>query len=120
MRGLKKRTAAAVLGVLLLGAVAYAAPGYIPFGSSTSRQSELRSDVRHLQDVIGRLARHRGQMIQMIDGSDYTALESEYGVAAGKGDDLFNELDSLLSKVNTNDSVSNTKAAVDQMVAKAG
>lgn len=93
---------------------------YVAWGVGTSRQSEFRNLLRQLKDVVAKLAMHRDMMIHMHDGSDYSSLESEYGAPAGKGDDIFAELDSLLSKVNTDNSVDFVKAAIDQAVAKMG
>jgi hypothetical protein len=96
------------------------AAGYIPYSASTPRQAELRSLIRQLKEVRERLTTVRSQMVQTIDGSDYTAMESEYGIAAGKGDEAFAELDSCLAKLNSDASQTNILAAIDQLVAKMG
>src|SRR5687767_697241 len=93
---------------------------YIAWNSGTPRQSEFRTLLRQFKQARDNLATQLQMMEHMHDGANYAALESEYGAPAGKGDDVFNELASLLSKVNTDNQVTSVKAAIDQAVAKMG
>lgn len=96
------------------------AAAYIPYGVATPRQGELRSLIRQLKETREKLTTVRSQMVQMIDGSDYSALESEFGIVTTHGAGAFAEIDSCLAKLNTNSSVTDVLAAIDQLVAKMG
>ena len=93
---------------------------FIPYGVATPRQSELRNLIKQAKQVRDALVTQRDMMSHMNDGANWTALESEYGIAAGSGDDAFAELDSYLAKVNSDASISAVKTALDQLVAKMG
>lgn len=92
----------------------------IQWGVATPDQQSLRSDIRALDETIYRLERHLSRMNRMNDNTDFTELESVYGVEAGHGDNLRDELASCLGKLTTDSSISEVLAARKQLVAKAG
>lgn len=83
-----------------------------------------------LREAVNGLAQVRARMLQMRDGdgtdaAHYDVLAAEggyvandYASANAAAKASFDELDSLLSKVNTDDSVSFVRAAIDQFAAK--
>ena len=75
--------------------------------------------------AAGRLFRERLRELTaigntMIDGSDYTMLEQQFRCQTGAGEMLIGEMNSVLAKLDTNSSVTNVLAALDQLFAKLG
>lgn len=90
----------------------------INWGVATPAQIRLRSRIEQFKNLRDDLKEERDAMVQMIDGSDYSELESKYGIEAGDGDDMFAELDSAIGKMFVNTEVTNVLAALDQLHAK--
>ncbi len=76
----------------------------------------LRKGLDLLEEALTILNDEVAAMPSMVDGSDYTYLEDQFGFPEGKGQTAKAELESLLGKFNTNDSVSNVKAATQQVL----
>ena len=96
----------------------------IQYSASTPYQQELRSTIRQLGDNHAKLEFLLNKMNHLNNDSDFTALESEFGIPAGKGDDARDELASYLSKTNVTGGAGNTvfnvKDAREQLIAKLG
>lgn len=82
---------------------------------------------RKVREMVaaGRLFRDRLRELTavgntMIDGSDYSMLEAQFRCQAGAGQTLIGEMNSVLSKLDTDASVTNVLAAIDQLFAKLG
>jgi hypothetical protein len=96
------------------------ASNYIPIASTTELGNAVKSAVRQVRGGIAILVALQATMVQAIDVANYAALETAFGLQAGDGTRLKAELDSMLSKVTTDASVTFVKAAIDQMAAKIG
>jgi hypothetical protein len=98
--------------------------GSIPIDRTKALGAELYDAIRSIQTGIARLVSLQAIMVQQIDTvpnpDDFSALETQFGFAAGLGDDAKAELDSLLSKFTTDASVSSVLAARNQAAAKFG
>lgn len=106
------------------------AANYIELDRTTEVGRKLSRYATMLREAVDGLAQTRDSILQMRDGdgtsaADYDLLATEGGYVANDYADAnaaakasFDELDSLLSKVNTDDSVSFTRAAIDQFCAK--
>jgi len=70
--------------------------------------SDLENARNSLRDIVA-------FMPTMVDGSDYTHLEEQFGLETGKGESAKNELESLMGKIDVDSSVTNTKAAIQQV-----
>ena len=82
-------------------------------GSLVNRLRTLQRTVRELQDDV--IA-----MDYMIDNADYARLESEYGTDSTMGDELKNEVASLVAKLTTDASVTDVATAINQAARKIG
>lgn len=51
---------------------------------------ELLNIIAALRENQDRLRQHKELMDNMTDGVTYSAIETQYGVPAGKGDELYN------------------------------
>jgi hypothetical protein len=100
------------------------AAGAIPINRSVPEGAELYDAIRQLRGAIRRLTDIQASMVQQIDTApnpdDYSLLETHFGLDAGLGDDAKAELDSMLSKLTTDASVSFVAAAIAQACAKFG
>ena len=106
------------------------AANYIELDRNTEVGHKLSRYGPMLREAVDGLAQIRDALIQMRDGdgtnaADYDVVVSEGGYVANDYVDAntaakasFDELDSLLSKVNTDNAVSNVRAAIDQFCAK--
>jgi hypothetical protein len=108
------------------------AANYIELDRTTDVGRNLIRGLQMLREAKDVLVNVRDVMLQMRDGdgtqaSHYDVLRTEAGYiqndyatpdAAAKAS--FDELDSLLSKINTDNSVSNVLAAINQACAKHG
>jgi hypothetical protein len=63
---------------------------YIKVDISKRLGADLRQTVVHGAEFDERLHRLKDVMETMIDGSDYSRLEAEFGLAAGKGETVYN------------------------------
>ena len=82
-------------------------------GTLVNRLRTLQRTVRELQDDVL-------SMDFMIDAGDHARLESEYGCDSTMGDELKNEVASLVAKLTTDASVTNVAAAINQAARKIG
>lgn len=106
------------------------AANFIEFDRATEIGRQLARGLQMVKEGRDILVGVRDAMIQMRDGDGtsaihYNVLTSEAGYVANDYADgdaaakaSFDELDSLLSKLNTDNSVSSVKAAMDQACAK--
>lgn len=106
------------------------AANYIELDRTTEIGRRLSRYGQMLREAVDGLAQTRAAMIQMRDGdgsqaAHYDVLAAEAGYVANDYADAntaarasFLELDSLLSKVNTDAEVSFVRAALDQFCAK--
>ncbi|MEO1063758.1 MAG: hypothetical protein AAFZ07_20260 [Actinomycetota bacterium] len=106
------------------------AANHIKINSETEVGRQLTRYARQLVEAVDGLASVEAAMVQMRDGdgisaSHYDLLATEAGYAAADYADAntaakasFDELASLLAKVNSDASVSNVRAAIDQFAAK--
>lgn len=98
--------------------------GHITFDAFTPHGKLLRDNITKLQDSIDKLNDLRESMIQMIDGDGSQAAHFDYFI--GKFGFLtnedakacFEELASMLFKLNTDAQVSNVQAALNQFFAR--
>jgi hypothetical protein len=63
---------------------------YIKVDISKRLGADLRQTVVHGAQLDERLHRLKEVMETMIDGTDYSRLETEFGLAAGKGETVYN------------------------------
>jgi hypothetical protein len=63
---------------------------YISIDSTKRLGSELRQAVNYGTAFDQSLIKLKEIMETMIDGSDYSRLETEFGLAAGKGETVYN------------------------------
>jgi hypothetical protein len=106
------------------------AANYIELDKSTEFGRNLARGGQLLLEGLRLLVQARDNMMQARDGdgtdaAHYDLLASEagyvandYATANAAAKASFDELDSLLSKINTDNSVSNTRAAIYQFAAK--
>jgi hypothetical protein len=103
---------------------------HIHFNDQTNYGRTLRRMLSMMEESDDLIADVRDVIIQMRSGdgssdSHYDEVADKFGVAAGGGDAantkaraLFEELDSAYSKTSGNGSVSNVRAARDQLFAR--
>jgi hypothetical protein len=97
---------------------------HIKFNAQTPYGAMLRSSLRTNEDADLQFTRVRDVMIQMRDGdgsqeAHYAIVQAEFGFESNaKAKAAFEELDSAYSKTSGNGSVTNVRAARDQMFAK--
>ena len=108
------------------------AANFIELDKATDRGRGLTRGLQMIREGLELLVHERDVMIQMRDGdgsqaAHYDVLASEAGYIANDYADAnaaakasFDELDSLLAKLNTDGSVSFVKAAIYQACAKHG
>jgi hypothetical protein len=92
----------------------------IDFNSATQHGAELKSVIDRLRSTREDLDHVIGVMATMHDGSDYSHLETKFGITTGQGEGAWNELLSFQSKINGDGSVSNVNAAWKQLERKFG
>jgi hypothetical protein len=63
---------------------------YIKVDISKRLGADLRQAVVHGAEFDERLHRLKDVMDTMIDGTDYSRLETEFGVATGQGETVYN------------------------------
>lgn len=99
-------------------------PAHIYFDDQTQYGRKLRRVLQMMEESDDLLTDVRDCMIQMrdSDGSQdvhYAEVKTRFGFATdAKAREAFNELDSAYSKTSGNGSVSNVRAARDQLFAK--
>ena len=78
-----------------------AAP-YIAPANVTALHSLLNQAQQQLRQGQNTLTQVRNLMVQMIDASDYTVLETQFGFATGKGAAVFSQVDTLYQALLSN------------------
>jgi hypothetical protein len=97
---------------------------HIPFNDQTKYGGQLRNALTLIEDGFDRLKRARDTLQFMRDGdgsqaAHYAGAVSPYGFADAAGAKAaFDELASVLSKLETDASVSNVNAALLQVLKK--
>ena len=89
---------------------------HIPVDTSKRLGVKLRRCVdlgREFRDLLREVS---ADMSVMVDGSDYSHLEAQFGIPAGKGQTAKGEIDALLGKLeNTNSDLGNLQEALTQV-----
>jgi hypothetical protein len=93
---------------------------FIEYNASTEYGSRLKSAIRNLDANQHELELLLAKMNRMNDDNDFSAMETQFGITTGKGDDARNELASYLAKVTGDGQVEFVAAARAQLVAKLG
>ena len=83
------------------------ASNHIPIDTSKRLGVRLRRCVDLTRELLGLLAETKAVMEAQIDGTDYAAVEAQYGLPAGKGQTTYNLVAGARSAVNV--------SAVNQM-----
>lgn len=100
------------------------AVGHIAFDPQTAHGNQLKGAVHEFNRGLDSLNELFLTMEQMKDGDGSQASHFDYAVEKfGFADNVaakacYDELNSVLAKLNTNGSVSNVSAAINQLVAK--
>lgn len=63
---------------------------YITVDRSRQMGNELLNIIEMLRLYQDKLRQQKELMDNMTDGTDYTAIETQYGVQTGKGDETYN------------------------------
>lgn len=70
---------------------------YISTNTSKRLGADLRQAVHALKEVRSDLRELKAVMETMIDGADYSLLETEFGLPVGLGDDTYNLVSGALA-----------------------
>lgn len=84
------------------------AANHVPIDTGKRLGTRLRRSVDLARELLGLLAEAKAVMEAQIDGSDYAAVEVQYGLPAGKGQTAYNLVAGARSAVDV--------AAVRQLV----
>jgi hypothetical protein len=63
---------------------------YITVDAARKQGGELLSIIDNLRYYQDRLRQEKEKMENMTDGITYTAIETQYGIPTGKGDEVYN------------------------------
>ena len=88
---------------------------HISINRSSPHGDKLFQGLVGLEAALTILKDEAACMPFMVDGNDYTYLEAQFGLTAGKGQTAKAELDSMLSRLTTNASVENVAASIQQV-----
>jgi uncharacterized protein YerC len=66
------------------------AVNYITVDRSKQMGADLLSIIEGLRSLQDRLRQHKELMDNMTDGVTYANIETQYGIATGKGDETYN------------------------------
>lgn len=88
---------------------------HISINTSAPLGHKLRLALDYLESARDSLRDIVASMPGMVDGSDYSYLEAQFGLQAGKGTTAKAELEALMGKLDTDASVTNVKAAMQQV-----
>lgn len=100
------------------------AVGHITFDSRTAHGGQLKDAVTDFNSGLDALNELFATMTQMKDGDGSQASHFDYAVAKfGFPDNIaakaaYDELNSVLAKLNTDASVSSVSSAINQLIAK--
>ena len=73
---------------------------YITVDRSKHMGSDLLNIIEGFRSLQDRLRQHKEMMDNMTDGVTYTAIETQYGIATGKGDETYNLVAGAVSELN--------------------
>jgi hypothetical protein len=73
---------------------------YIPVDLSKRLGLRLRRAVDLTRELLNLLAETKAVMEAQIDGTDYSAVEAQYGLPAGKGQTAYNLVAGAYSTIN--------------------
>jgi hypothetical protein len=76
---------------------------YISIDSTKRLGSELRQAVNYGTAFEQQLDKLKDIMDTMIDGTDYSRLETDFGLATGKGETVYNLVTGSLTALRTGD-----------------
>jgi hypothetical protein len=76
---------------------------YISIDSTKRLGSELRQTVNYGTSFEQQLDKLKDIMDTMIDGTDYSRLETDFGLATGKGETVYNLVTGSLTALRTGD-----------------
>jgi hypothetical protein len=76
---------------------------YISIDSTKRLGSELRQAVNYGTSFEQQLDKLKDIMDTMIDGTDYSRLETDFGIATGKGETVYNLVTGALAALRTGD-----------------
>ena len=96
-----------------------AAP-YINAGTQTGLHNQLVNVQQQLRNALNDLKSLHDRMQQMIDGSDYTMLETLFGYSAGQGYSVFYQIDSVNTALTTDASQSAVATKISQFLNQIG
>lgn len=88
---------------------------HISINRASSLGGRLYNAIDQLQSSLAALNELKDAMPFMVDGADYSHLESEFGFQTGKGQLAKAEIDSLMAKLNTDAQVTAVNAAMKQV-----
>lgn len=88
---------------------------HISIEKSSSLGAQLYTAIDQLQASLAKINELRLAMPYMVDGSDYTHLETQFGLATGRGSLAKAEIDSLMAKLNSNAQTTDVNAALQQV-----
>jgi len=88
---------------------------HIAINKSAALGSRLYSAIDRLQSAIAELNELKNAMPYMVDNGDHSHLEVQFGLNTGQGELAKGELESMLAKLNTNASVTDVNAAMQQV-----
>lgn len=63
---------------------------YITVDRARIQWNDLLNIIDNLRFYQDKLRQEKEKMDNMTDGADYTAIESQYGIPTGKGDEVYN------------------------------
>lgn len=85
---------------------------YIDVSADTRHGAALRQAVNYQQESLERLASLKAVLDEMVDGADYTVVETQFGLSAGEGTLLYNLATGALAAIDV--------AAVTQFLGRLG
>lgn len=72
---------------------------YITVDRSKQMGGDLLSIIEGFRSLQDRLRQHKDMMDNMTDGVTYTNIETQYGIATGKGDETYNLIAGTVSEL---------------------
>lgn len=100
------------------------AAGSLPLDRNKLHGAALYDAIRQMQQSVATMLSLQAIMVQMIDTApnpdDFSLIGTNFCVNVGDGQSVKAELDSLLAKLATDDTVDHVLAARNQIAAKFG
>lgn len=88
---------------------------HISIQKGSSLGGQLYNAVDSLQASLAKINELMAAMPYMVDGSDYSHLETQFGFETGKGQLAKAEIESLMGKLNSNAQTQDVNAALQQV-----